>query len=383
MRVGIDGIPLAEVKTGVGHYTFEVARHLALAAPDNRFELLSHLPFNASAVAGLDCPANLSLVQERVNRVTRHWWAVGLPIYIRRHSLDLFHGTNYDVPLWGGRPSVLTIHDLSLLLYSETHEVRRVSRARRRLPLMTRAATLIIAPTRSVKQEICEHLPASADKVFVVPEAPRNTFSPLPPEPSAEVRARLGVEDNFILYVGTIEPRKNILTIVRAFEELLHVTPLRSQLVIAGRKGWLTDELFAYIESASLGDRLHMTGYISDGDLRALYSSCKLMVFPALYEGAGLPPLEAMACGAPVITSDTPAISEMVGDGARLVHPTDHKALARAIAELLRDEAARRALGAAGLKRAALFTWERAARGTYEVYEEALRRHRRGAAAGT
>jgi glycosyltransferase involved in cell wall biosynthesis len=379
MRVGIDGIPLAEVKTGIGHYTFEVTRHLALAAPDDRFELLSHLPFNASAVAGLDYHhVNLSLIQEKVNRVTRHWWAIGLPLYIKQHSLDLFHGTNYDVPLWGGCPSVLTVHDLSLLLYSETHEARRVRRARRRLPLMTRAATRIIAPTQSVKREICEHLRTPPDKVVVVSEAPRSSFSPLPPQQSAEVRVRLGVEDNFILYVGTIEPRKNILTIVRAFEEVLRETRLRPQLVIAGKKGWLTDELFTYIESASLGDRLHMTGYVSDSDLRALYSSCGLMVFPALYEGAGLPPLEAMACGAPVITSDTPAISEMVGDGARLVHPTDYKALARAIAELLGDEAARRSLGAAGLKRASLFTWERAARCTYEVYEEALRKHRGG-----
>jgi glycosyltransferase involved in cell wall biosynthesis len=379
MKVGIDGIPLGEVKTGVGHYTFEVARQLALIAPDDSFELLSHLPFNASAVADLDPPpANLSLIQEKVNRLTRHWWAVGLPLYIRKHSLDIFHGTNYDVPLWGGRPSVLTIHDLSLLLYPETHEARRVRRARRRLPIMSRAATLIIAPTQSVKREVCEHLRVSADKVVVVPEAPRSSFSPMPREQAAEVRARLGVEDEFILYVGTIEPRKNILTIVRAFEELLRTTALRPQLVIAGRKGWLTDELFAYIESSTLGDRLHMTGYVSDSDLRALYSSCRVMAFPALYEGSGLPPLEAMACGAPVVTSNTPAISEMVGEGARLIHPTDHQALAHNLVELLNDEGARAALGAAGFNRAADFTWERAARGTYEVYEEAIRRHRNG-----
>ncbi len=379
MKVGIDGIPLGEVKTGVGHYTFEIARHLALIAPDDRFELLSHLPFNASAVADLDPPpANLTLIQEKVNHLTRHWWAVGLPLYIRKHSLAIFHGTNYDVPLWGGRPSVLTIHDLSLLLYPETHEARRVRRARRRLPIMSRAATLIIAPTRSVKREICEHLRVSADKVVVVHEAPRSSFSPMPREQAAEVRARLGVEDEFILYVGTIEPRKNILTLVRAFEELLRTTTLRPQLVVAGRKGWLTDELFAHIESSTLGDRLHMTGYVSDSDLRALYSSCRVMAFPALYEGSGLPPLEAMACGAPVVTSDTPAISEMVGEGARLVHPTDHQALARNLAELLDDEGARTALGAAGLNRAAGFTWEKAARDTYEVYEETIRRYRSG-----
>jgi glycosyltransferase involved in cell wall biosynthesis len=375
MRVGIDGIPLSEVKTGVGHYTFEVARRLALANPSDDFELLSHLPFEASAVAGIDAPhANLRLVQQKVNQLTRRWWAIGLPLYLKRRGLDLFHGTNYDVPLWGGRPTVVTVHDLSLLLYAETHEARRVRRARRRLPLMARAATMVIAPTESVRREVCEHLRVPAERVAVVREAPRACFRPLPREECAAARARLGVEGEFVLYVGTIEPRKNILTLVRAFEELLRSTPLRPQLVIAGKRGWLNDELFAYVESAALGDRILMTGYVTDEDLRALYSSCSVMAFPALYEGAGLPPLEAMACGAAVVTSDTPAVAEMVGDGARLFSPKDHRALARSLVELLADEGTRSSLADSGLKRAAQFTWERAARETYEVYEEARRR---------
>jgi glycosyltransferase involved in cell wall biosynthesis len=269
----------------------------------------------------------------------------------------------------------LTIHDLSLLIYPETHEARRVKRARRRLPVMSRIATMIIVPTKSVGREVYEHLSVSADKVIVVPEAARACFRPLSPEQSLETLERLGVEDEFILYVGTIEPRKNVLTLVRAFEELLSTTGLRPQLVIAGKKGWLTDDLFAYIEAAGLGDRLLMTGYLSDHDLSALYSTCRVMVYPALYEGAGLPPLEAMACGAPVITSDTPAISEMVGTGARLVVPTDYRALANEITTLLIDQGARRALATIGKRRAGEFTWERAAHLTYEVYEEALRRH--------
>ncbi len=375
MRIGIDGIPLAEEKTGVGHYTFEIAHELALAAPSDKFDLLSHLPFHAAAVAGLEPPPNLSFIQARTNKLTKHWWTLGLPLYLRKHGLHLFHGTNYDVPVWGGCPTVLTIHDLSLLLHPETHEERRVQRARRRLPLMSRIATLIIVPTQSVKQEICAHLHVGADKVVVVPEAPRRCFRPLAQAQAREINRRLGIEDNFILYVGTIEPRKNLLTLIRAFEEMLHSTPLRPQLVVAGKKGWLTDELFAYIESAQLGDRLHLTGYVSDEELRALYSTCQVMVFPAIYEGAGLPPLEAMACGAPVITTNTPALSEMVGDSARLISPTDYHSLARHLIELFYDANVRRALVAAGLNRAANFTWERAARHTYNVYEEAIKRH--------
>ena len=366
MRIGIDGIPLAEPKTGVGHYTFEIAVELARQSPSDSFEILSHLPFYDLSPA----PANLSFIKQPVNQATRHWWTIGLPLYIKRAQLDLFHGTNYDVPVWGGCPTVLTIHDLSQLLLPATHEKRRVSRARRRLPVMSRRATMIITPTEAVKSEVCEHLRVPPSKVVVVNEAPRRVFQPLPPKQASATVRRLGLNDEFVLYVGTIEPRKNIITLIKAFEEVLHSTPLRPQLVIAGKKGWLTDELFAYIDSAKLGDRLRLTGYLGDDELRALYSACRVMVYPALYEGAGLPALEAMACGAPVITTNTPAIAEMVGDNARLFSPADSRALAEHLVELLTTPALRESLSRAGITHAARFTWERAARETLAVYRQ-------------
>jgi len=371
MQIGIDGIPLAELKTGVGHYTFEIALGLAHQSPSDSFQILSHLPFAHAAVKDLNAPDNLTFIKQPVNQATRHWWTIGLPLYIRRAGLDLFHGTNYDVPVWGGCPTVLTIHDLSLLLFPATHEERRVKRARRRLPVMSRRATRIITPTEAVKSEVCEHLRVPREKVVVVNEAPRRSFQPMPFEQAAATVRQLGLDEEFILYVGTIEPRKNLITLVKAFEEVLRSTSLRPQLVIAGKKGWLTDELFAYIDSAKLGDRLCLTGYLGDDELRALYSACRVMVYPALYEGAGLPTLEAMACGAPVITTNTPAIAEMVGDNARLFSPADSRALAQHLVELLTTPAARESLSRAGIKHAAQFTWERAARKTLEVYRQA------------
>jgi glycosyltransferase involved in cell wall biosynthesis len=193
----------------------------------------------------------------------------------------------------------------------------------------------------------------------------------MPLEQASTTVRKLGIEEEFILYVGTIEPRKNLVTLVKAFEEVLRSTTLRPQLVIAGKKGWLTDELFTYIESAKLGDHIRLTGYLDDDELRAVYSACKIMVYPALYEGAGLPTLEAMACGAPVITTNTPAIAEMVGDKVRLFSPTDFRALARHIVELLTTPAARESMSRAGIDHAAQFTWERAARETLEIYRRA------------
>jgi alpha-1,3-rhamnosyl/mannosyltransferase len=368
MKIGIDGIPLAELKTGVGHYTFEIAREVARQSPSDSFEVLSHLPFSDLDPA----PSNVSYIKQPVRGATKHWWTVGLPLYIKRASLDLFHGTNYDVPVWGGCPTVLTIHDLSQLLFPATHEERRVRRARRRLPVMSRRATMIITPTEAVKSEVCEHLHVPREKVIVVNEAPRRSFRPMPLDEATATVRRLGIDDEFILYVGTIEPRKNLITLVKAFEDVLRSTTLRPQLVIAGKKGWLTDELFAYIDSAKLGDRLCLTGYLGDNELRALYSACKVMVYPALYEGAGLPTLEAMACGAPVITTNTPAIAEMVADNARLFPPADARALAQHLVELLTTHAARESMSRAGINHAARFTWERAAAETLQVYRKAL-----------
>ena len=235
---------------------------------------------------------------------------------------------------------------------------------------------MIITATHSIKSEICEHLGVRPEMVAVIPDAPRSIFRPLPLAQTVEARRRLGVEDEFILTVGTLEPRKNLPALVRAFAEVTRrrARGLCPQLVIAGREGWLADELYASIKEAGMGERVLLTGYVSDDDLCALYSSCRLCVYPSLYEGFGLPPLEAMACGAPVITSNTGAIMETVGDAARLVPPTDVRRLADAIMELLEDEAERRRLSNAGLERAAAFTWEESARLTLSVYAEALRR---------
>ena len=377
MRIGIDGIPLRYLKTGVGHYTFEVARSLALDSPSDEFELISPYPFISQPGDGCEprWPSNLSAVHVKANLLQRRWWAVGLPRYIKRHPLALYHGTNFEVPLWKGCATLLTIHDLSVLLYPEAHEKRFVRRSRLLLPLMARTATMILAPSESVRREVCEHLKVKTAKVVAVPEAARRIFRPLTSQETEATRKRLGVEDGFLLYVGTIEPRKNLLSLVRALNQVLCETPLRPQLVIAGKKGWLTDDLYAYLKESPAAERVLFTGYVTDEELCALYSSCRAFVYPSLYEGFGLPPLEAMACGAPVIASEIPSIKETVGDTARLVDPKDVDALAQSIVRLLEDDSERQHLSSAGLRRAAEFSWERTARSIREVYEEAIQRH--------
>ena len=363
-------MPLAQPRTGVGTYTFELARALAAAASEDEFQLISPLPF-AETVPVNGKPANLEFIYSRPNLFQRRWWTVGLPAYIRRHPLALFHGTNYEVPLREHCPAVVTIHDLSLLVHSSTHQARAVRRARLLLPLMARKARLIITPSELVRNEVCEHLRIAPEKVFATPLAPRSSFTPMPAEETAETRKRLGIEDEFLLFVGTIEPRKNLSTLLNAFAEVLQTTDHRLQLVIAGKVGWKVNDVLAQVREATRRDegRIRLLGFVPEEDLRALYSSCRAFVYPSIYEGFGLPPLEAMACGAPVIASRVPSIKESV---ARIVSATDSTELALTIVELLLSPQERQQLSQRGVAYAREFSWQRTAALTREIYQRAL-----------
>ncbi|HET6975719.1 MAG TPA: glycosyltransferase family 1 protein [Pyrinomonadaceae bacterium] len=349
MDVGLDGTPLSQSLTGVGHYTVELARALARISPDDRFELVSPLP----SLSGLS---------------RRFWWQMGLPRYIKQSRFSVFHGTNYSVPLLKTCPTVVTIHDLSLLLWPQTHTQQLARRARWRLPLMARRADAIIVPSQSIKQEVCEHLGIEDVKIAVIPEASRSSFHPVSIAETVATRQRLNISDDFILFVGTIEPRKNLLTLVRAFAEIVRSSSCQTQLVIAGSEGWLTGDLHDFLKTAGLNNRIRFAGYLADDDLRALYSSCRVFVYPSLYEGFGLPLLEAMACGAPVVTSNIPAIRETVADVARLVTPTNVQELARSIMELLADQSESERRSEAGKQHASRFSWDKAAVATLDVY---------------
>ena len=347
MRVGLDGIPLNSTMTGVGHYTFELVRSLTAIAPAHEFEVLSPNGFNR-----------------------RSWWLFTLPRYCRK--LALFHGTNYQLPYWTTCPTVLTIHDLSLLLYPQTHQENLVSRARLKLPFFARKANAIITPSETVRGEVCEHLGVTSEKVFAIPDAGRSGFYAVPASESDPVRKRLGIPEEFILFVGTVEPRKNLLNLVRAFDEIIRNTSLQADLVIAGKQGWLSDELMAYLNNSHIKERVLFTGHVEDAELRALYSACRVFVYPSIYEGFGLPLLEAMMCGVPVVTSNVPSIVETVGDVARLASPTDFRDLAHAIKTLLEDANERLHRAAAGVEHAKKFSWEKTAAKTLTVYEKVV-----------
>lgn len=346
MNIALDGMPLSSPLTGVGHYTAELARNLAIVAPSDSFTLIS--------------PQGL---------LKGKWWSLGLPLYLLRNRFDLFHGTNYEIPFRSRRPTVLTIHDLSSMLLPGVHREELIWRSSWRLPYMASLASRVITPSNSVKKELCDTVKIHPDKVVVTPEAPRPVFQR---KKDPELLWRLGIEGDFILFVGTIEPRKNLRRLVEAFDQMLRNTSLSPRLVIAGGKGWMMDDFFSFIEEKGLTDRVCLTGYLQDDELCTLYSTCTAFIYPSLYEGFGLPPLEAMACGAPVITSRTAALMETVGNAARLVDPKNVDDIAHAMTEMLSDQKAREHYAELGSVHVKQFSWEQTALKTLEVYHELL-----------
>ena len=374
MRIGIDGLPLTQPLAGIGHYTFELVRHLSR---DNEVDVISPKPFLQSLTIGQDENVPARLIQKKVNPITGRWWSFGLPRYLKSSKLDVFHGTNFEIPMRASCPTVISIHDLSLLLYPQTHQRRRVWRARRRLPLMARRANMIITLSDAIREEIHKHLRIPLDRIVTVYCAARQVFHQMDQHQAEQIRKQLNIADDFILYAGTIEPRKNIDLLLKAFAESGLGKKRGMQLVLAGKRGWLVDDLYRSLEQDEIGARVKCTGYLTDEELCALYSSCKLFVYPSLYEGFGLPPLEAMACGAPVIASRIPSIAEATGSAARLVSSQSTGELAGAMRELVENDSERKRLSDAGQKRASEFSWRATADHTQAVYAEAIDRFKR------
>jgi glycosyltransferase involved in cell wall biosynthesis len=332
--VAIDGTPLTVSSGGVRRYTEELIRALRATFPDDSFHVISD---QLQTVSGLN----------------RRWWTIGVQREMRRLRCDLFHGTEFSVPYLPLKPSVLTLHDLSPWMSPQWHHA--ADRVRRRTPHLLRfgVATMILTDTEAVRRAAIDFFRLSPDRIVSVPLAAsehlRPVETPLPAVP-------------YFLYVGTIEPRKNVPALVEAWKQVR--SRHRVDLVLAGRRREDAPE----IPSAP---GLCMLGEVGESDLPGLYSACIACVYPTEYEGFGLPVLEAMQCGAPVITSHDPAVTEVSGGAAIHVSPDD---LANAMERILTscEERARRKQ--LSIRRAAEFSWAKTVTLTRAVYEEAIRR---------
>lgn len=380
--IGIDATAALTQGGGIGRYTRELVQALVAEAPDNRYTL-----FTARPPATLPVPDSIPVAPNVTHRpapVDERWlyrlWhraRVPLPIQSFTGPIDLFHSPDFVLPPIGGRvPALLTVHDLSFIHYPETFPANLVAYLNRVVARSVARATHILADSESTRRDLAAVWGVADDRMTVLHSGVNERFRPIRDAGTlAAVRATYGLGDRrFVLAVGTVQPRKNYEMLVRAFRAVADTMP--HVLVIAGGRGWLSEGLEAEIVRRRLTDRVIMAGFVADDDLPALYSAADLFVFPSLYEGFGLPLLEAMACGVPVISSDASSLPEVAGAGdqsaAHLLSPHDEPGWAAAMRRLLSDEPARQRLIAAGTAQAARFTWGAAARKLAGLYDRLL-----------
>jgi glycosyltransferase involved in cell wall biosynthesis len=263
---------------------------------------------------------------------------------------------------------VVTIHDLAFIRFPHTFRAYNRTYLDLATRLSARRAAFICAVSEHTKREVVGLLGVPPERVVVTYNAARAHFTPPAPARLADFRARQGLPERFILYVGTLEPRKNLVTLLEAYHRLRGSSNV--PLIIGGGRGWMYQPVFERLDALGLREHVRFAGYLSEEELPLWYAAATLFVFPSLYEGFGMPPLEAMACGTPVVTSNSTSLPEVVGDAGLMVPPTDADALAAAMLRLLQDDALHAEMRARGLQRPAAFSWHTSAARTLQVYEQ-------------
>ncbi len=291
-----------------------------------------------------------------------------------RSGAALYHEPNYLLMPFDG-PSVATIHDLSYLHYPQFHPKERIRRMEKLMPQTLKHADHLIAVSEFVRAEVIGILGVPADKITAIPEGADESFRVRRRDECEPVLSRYGLNGvEYLLTVGTLEPRKNLLGLIAAYSRLPKKTQEEHPLVVVGIKGWLSDALERQLEPLERRGRVRRLGYVASEDLPFVYGAAHAFAFPSFYEGFGLPPLEAMACGVPVMISNRSSLPEVAGDAALQVDPQDVEAMTRGLEQLLGDDAFRENASQAGPRRAAQFTWARCVDHTVGVYRKVLLR---------
>ena len=381
MRIGIDYTAAVRQRAGIGRYTRNLIRALSEADVENEYILFVAGGWGDGDGLG-PWPANFRVRSVPVSDRWLHilWQRLRLPVPVQAviGRIDLFHSPDFVLPPVGRTSAVLTVHDLSFLRvpdcfvpgfrqYLEGAVSRAVGRARH-----------ILADSESTRRDLIELMSVKLERITVLHPGVESRFQPIEDtEVLDRVRVHYNLPERFILGLSTLQPRKNFVGLVEGFAHLVRTRGGEPeiagiQLVVAGGKGWMYEDIFAAVSSAGLEDRVHFAGSVDDDDLPAIYSLASVFAFPTWYEGFGLPVLEAMACGTPVVAANNSSLPEVVGQAGLLVDAADPDALAEALGCLLQDQALRTRLMVAGREQARQFTWEDAAGQLLAIYQASV-----------
>jgi glycosyltransferase involved in cell wall biosynthesis len=377
LRIAIDYTPAHEQGAGIGRYVRELVAHLARQDDHTAYHL-----FVAGAKSDQLPPPPGPNFLWKATPVTRRWlirlWYrlhFPLPVQVFTGRADLFHATDFVLPpIAGCIPTLLTVHDLSFVRVPETAIPRLKQFLDEVVPRSVERATHVLADSTATKADLVELYGTPEDKITVLLSGVEARFKRVESGLVAIFRKYGIPAGDYILTVGTVQPRKNYVRLIEALAQL-HSNNHEVHLVIAGGPGWLADRIFDTINSTGMQQYVHLIGFVDDDDLPALYSGAACVAFPSLYEGFGFPILEGMACGTPVVTSNISSMPEAAGDAALLVDPYDVAAIADALRRLLTDESLRQTLVERGYRQAQRLTWERSAAQLKHVYQQLLASH--------
>jgi glycosyltransferase involved in cell wall biosynthesis len=367
-------------RAGLGRYAGRLARHLIAREPD-QFALF----YNGTTSTRL--PEGLSGVPRRSVPAGYKPWRMAVLLGQLAHlgfdglipGADLDHATEHLLMPLRHTPCVLTVHDLVFRLFPQHHRLLNYAFLNLAVPIFLRRADHLIAVSHATKQDLVRLYGTSPDRITVIHEAADARFRPRSLEEMRQIKRKHGLPERYILSLGTLEPRKNYRRLVEAYGLLAHwgdtdhggLGTQKPRLVIAGGRGWLYQPFLRWLQDAGIREDVVLLGHVPEEDLPALYSAATLFVFASLYEGFGLPPLEAMACGAPVVCSGASSLPEVGGEAVRYFNPTDTKGMAQVMQEVLTDRGLQAEMREAGLERASGFSWERAAEETLGAYQAA------------
>lgn len=365
MRIGIDARLVHYHQAGIGQYILRLTDALATLDHENEYYLFQSRKDHTRLVRTPNFHRRVLWTPSH-HRFER--WAMSAEIL--PHPLDVFHSPDFIPPQRTRARNVITVHDLAFLLYPRflTPEAARYYG---QVDPASRSAAHIIAVSQSTKRDITRLLGVPDDKVSVIYEAANPKARPMDKTIAKQhVRGKYGIDKDFILFVSTIEPRKNLPTLLAAYSKLRDQYKSSAPLVIAGSKGWLTEDVDLAVSKYNLADRVCFLGSVPSQELEYLYNAARVFALPSFYEGFGLPPLEAMSSGTPVVVSNVSSLPEVVGDAGLLEDPNDVEGWTVALNRVLTDDKLYAELSAKSLKRAQHFSWERAARETLNVYRQ-------------
>ncbi len=351
---------------GISWYMLHLLKNLATVDPELRYTVFLH--DRAFAPSPLKAIYSSWPTQYPPMRIL--WEQLVQPFALRHAEADILHALAFVAPIATPCPVVVTVYDLSFLRFPYAFRPFNRWYLSRFTAYSVKRAQTVIAISKSTQQDIIKLLGKPADQVQTIYCGVDPEFQPLPAAQVAAFKAKHGLPDTFLLFLGTLEPRKNVDGLIRAYADWRKRDSSAPPLIIAGGKGWYYQQIFALVESLNLTDQIHFPGYVPAAELPLWYNAATLFVYPSHFEGFGLPVLEAMACGTPVITSNNSSLPEVAGEAALLVDPTDSLALTEAFVRLMRQPDLRDSMRERGLIQAAQFRWDKTAQETVAVYKK-------------